>query len=132
MPFVKALIPDDGGGNDSVVFFCNNSFKLLYKEQTRMNDRMHKMKMGLVLVECLFFVLFFEDEAINGSEVGILPNGQRRVRQGPTLNIEVQLKPTTIVFVLEKEYGGKGVGWLGNRRETILGMDGFFGEKVTA
>ena len=97
-----------------------------------MNDRMHKMKMGLVLVECLFFVLFFEDEAINGSEVGILPNGQRRVRQGPTLNIEVQLKPTTIVFVLKKEYGGKGVGWLGNRRETILGMDGFFGEKVTA
>jgi hypothetical protein len=107
---IELSVLNNGKGDDLVVLLVSKSTKLLYKDQTRMNDRMWKMKPGLVLVERLFFVLVFEDEAINGNVVSILPNCQRRVRWGPALNIEVQLEATTILFVLKEEYGGKGAG----------------------
>ena len=128
MSLVKVLISEEGGHEDSVVVFVNDSLKLLYKEQTRMNDRMRKAETGLILVECLFFVLFNEDKAVNGSVVCVCPKFERRFRRGPALDIEVQLKTTTVVSVLKEKYGWKGAGWFGNGKETVLGMRWILGK----
>jgi hypothetical protein len=127
MSLVKALIPEEGGSEDSVVVFFNDSLKLLYKERTRMNNRMCKTETGLILVECLFFVLFNEDKTVNGNVVCVLPKFERRVRRGPALDIEVQLETMTVVAVLKEECGGEGAGWLGNGKETVLGMGWIWG-----
>ena len=42
------------------------------------------------------------------------------------LDIKVQLDPTTVLALLVEEYGGRGVGWEGKGRKTILGMGWVF------
>jgi hypothetical protein len=127
MSLVKVLISEESGHEDSVVVFVNDSLKLLYKEQTRMNDRMRKAETGLILIEHLFFILFNEDKAVNGSVVCVRPKFKRRFRWGPALDIEVQLETTTVMSVLKEEYGWKGAGWFENGREIVLGMRWIWG-----
>jgi len=53
---VKLVVFDANEYNDDVVFFLHSLHKLLQKCWTRMNDRMYKVEMKLVLIYRLFLM----------------------------------------------------------------------------